>query len=235
MRHLPAGKAETIRHKGKKLKDILDAHEKFHKGYPGGERADLSGADLSKADLKKRDLTGANLAGSNLRKADLRGAKLSHADLSRADMRQADLRNCDFTETRLEGADLSEADLSGTELFRGDLRSAKAAQDDLAGNRPAAGQPSWRGFFGLGPGARQLPRNRSDRREVGRRGPERCRGPRQPKELRQVGQASEPVWQQRNPCRARLQPCRKACKFSTALAAGLFGAELPHRLFSVCG
>ena len=43
---LRAGKAETIRHKGKKLKDILDAHEKFHKGYPGGERADLSGADL---------------------------------------------------------------------------------------------------------------------------------------------------------------------------------------------
>ena len=80
--------AGTIRHKGKKLKDILEAHEKFHKGHAGGERADLSGADLSRADLKKRDLTGANLAGSNLRKADLRGAKLSHADLSRADMRQ---------------------------------------------------------------------------------------------------------------------------------------------------
>ena len=126
-------KAETIRHKGKKLKDILDAHEKFHKGHPGGERADLSGADLSGADLKKRDLTGANLAGSNLRKADLRGAKLSHADLSRADMRQADLRNCDFTETRLEGADLSEADLSGTELFRGDLRSAKLHKTILRG------------------------------------------------------------------------------------------------------
>src|SRR5579872_617267 len=126
-------KADTIRHKGKKLKDILEAHEKFHKGHPGGERADLAGADLSGQDLKKRDLTGANLAGSNLRKADLRGAKLSHADLSGANLRQADLRNCDFTETMLGGADLSEADLSGTELFRGDLRSAKLHKTILRG------------------------------------------------------------------------------------------------------
>jgi uncharacterized protein YjbI with pentapeptide repeats len=126
-------KAVIIRHKGKKLSDILDAHAKFHKGQPGGERADLSGADLSGQDLRKSDLTGANLVGCRLKKADLRGSKLSFADLSQADLRKADLRNCDFTETKLEGADLSEADLSGTELFRGDLTSAKLHKTILRG------------------------------------------------------------------------------------------------------
>ena len=121
-------KATNIRHNGKKLEDILDAHEKYHKGHPGGERADLSGANLSRMDFKKRDLTGALFVGCRLRGADFRGAKLSFADLSKAD-----LRNCDFTETKLEGADLSEADLSGTELFRGDLRSAKLHKTILRG------------------------------------------------------------------------------------------------------
>jgi len=101
-----ARRAENIRHNGKKLGDILDAHAKFHKGQPGGERADLSGADLSRQDFKKRDLTGALLVGCNLKGADFRGAKLSFADLSKSDLRKADLRNCDFTETKLEGADL---------------------------------------------------------------------------------------------------------------------------------
>src|SRR5271165_2052749 len=82
-------KATTIRHNGKKLEDILDAHAKFHKGQPGGERADLSGADLSGKDFKKRDLTGALLVGCKLKGSDFRGAKLSFADLSKSDLRKA--------------------------------------------------------------------------------------------------------------------------------------------------
>ena len=88
-----SGKATNIRHNGKKLSDILEAHAKFHKGHPGGERANLSGANLSKQDLRKRDLTGAVLVGCNLQKADLRGSKLSFADLSKSDLRKADLRS----------------------------------------------------------------------------------------------------------------------------------------------
>ena len=67
-------KATNIRHKGKKLEDILEAHAKYHKGQPGGKRADLSGANLSRVDFRKRDLTGALLVGCRLRGADFRGA-----------------------------------------------------------------------------------------------------------------------------------------------------------------
>src|SRR3979490_2794127 len=75
-------KATNIRHKGKKLEDILDAHEKYHKGHPGGERADLSGADLSRMDFKKRDLTGALFVGCRLRGADFRGSNIGFAALT---------------------------------------------------------------------------------------------------------------------------------------------------------
>ena len=60
-------KATDIRHNGKKLSDILADHAKFHKGYPGGVRADLSGADLSRINFQKCDLTGAILVGCKLR------------------------------------------------------------------------------------------------------------------------------------------------------------------------
>src|SRR3981189_3728340 len=107
-------KATNIRHNGKKLEDILDAHAKYHKGLPGGERADLSGANLSRMDFKKRDLTGALFMGSSSTGTDFRGATLSFADLSKADLRKADLRNCDFTETKLECSDLIQSYLSGS-------------------------------------------------------------------------------------------------------------------------
>ena len=42
-----------------------------------------------------------------------------------------------------------------------------------------------------------------------------------------------PVWQLPNLCRARLQPCRMVCRMSLALAAGLFGFELPNSLFGL--
>jgi len=43
-------------------------------------------------------------------------------------------------------------------------------------------------------------------------------------------QGKEPLWQQPNLCRARLQPCRKPPRTKTALAAGPFEIELPHKL-----
>ena len=67
------------------IKKILDLHEKWLNGVPGGERAnlrcaDLRGADLSDANLRCADLSDANLSDANLRGADLRGADLSDAD-----------------------------------------------------------------------------------------------------------------------------------------------------------
>ena len=55
-------KAKSIKHNGKKLAEILEAHDRFFRGHDGGTRADLAGADLSGADL-----SGVNLSGAILR------------------------------------------------------------------------------------------------------------------------------------------------------------------------
>ena len=39
-------KPKSIKHNGKKVSDILVAHERFFSGKDGGERADLTGANL---------------------------------------------------------------------------------------------------------------------------------------------------------------------------------------------
>src|SRR6266481_3768783 len=114
-------KPKSIKHNGKSLADILEAHERFFSGKDGGVRADLTGADLSHADLSGGNFTGAILRNANLEGSDLRKAKLPGADLSGANLRKADLRNTDMTEAILPGADLTEAQASGVEFFRCDL------------------------------------------------------------------------------------------------------------------
>src|ERR1700687_4323097 len=115
-------KPGKIKHQAKRLAEILQAHEKFFSGEPGGVRADLTGADLSRADLSGVNLSDAILKGANLDQGDLRRGKLVRADLSGAKLRKADLRNTDMTEALLPGADLTGAQVSGVELFRCDLR-----------------------------------------------------------------------------------------------------------------
>ena len=60
-------KLKSIKHNGKTLAQILEAHERYWAGKAGGARADLTGADLSRADL-----SGTNLAGAILRNSFLR-------------------------------------------------------------------------------------------------------------------------------------------------------------------
>ncbi len=91
-------KAKSIIHNGKRLTEILDAHDRFFRGKDGGARADLTGADLSSADLGGINLSGAILRNANLEGTDLRRAKLPGADLSGAKLRRADLRNKDSAE-----------------------------------------------------------------------------------------------------------------------------------------
>ena len=110
-------KPKSIKHNGKSLVEILEAHERFFTGKVGGARADLTGADLSHADLSGVNLSGAILRNSNLEGSDLRKAKLPGADLSNANLHRADLRNTDMTEAILPGADLTEAQASGVEFF----------------------------------------------------------------------------------------------------------------------
>ena len=90
-------KPKSIKHNGKKLTDILEAHELFFRGKDGGARADLTGADLANADLSGVNLTGAILRNANLQGSDLKTARLPGADLTGARLRDADLRNTDMT------------------------------------------------------------------------------------------------------------------------------------------
>src|SRR6266702_4027830 len=85
--HMGLRRPKSIKHKGKSLADILEAHERFFSGKEGGTRADLTGADLSHADLSGANLSGARFSGGDmgvgiLRETDLTGADLSGVDLS---------------------------------------------------------------------------------------------------------------------------------------------------------
>src|SRR6266568_2533162 len=77
-------KPKSIKHNGKKLTEILQAHERFFRGREGGARADLAGADLSHADLSGLNLSGAILRNANLEGSDLRTARLPGVDLATA-------------------------------------------------------------------------------------------------------------------------------------------------------
>ena len=58
-------KIKSLKHNGRSVADIVEAHGRFFQGKDGGARADLTGADLSRADL-----SGVNLSGAILRNAN---------------------------------------------------------------------------------------------------------------------------------------------------------------------
>src|SRR5258707_15383300 len=109
-------KIKSIRHNGKRVAEILEAHQRFFQGKDGGARADLTSADLSRADLSGVNLSGAILRNANLEGTDLRKSKLPGADLSGGNLRKADRRTADLTEAIRPGADLTEAQASGIEF-----------------------------------------------------------------------------------------------------------------------
>ena len=96
------------------LKVVLEKHQKWLQGEPGGERADLQMANLQWVDLQE----------ANLQRADLREANLQRADLQRANLQRADLRGADLQGANLRGADF---DYSCWPLWCGSL-DAKADQ-----------------------------------------------------------------------------------------------------------
>lgn len=109
------------------LKVILEKHQLWLEGKPGGVRADLSGANLPRVNLSGVDLSKANFYGADLSRADFSWANLSWANLSKAD-----LSGANFSTARLSGANLSGANLSGADLFGSNLYGA-----DLSGTRTA--------------------------------------------------------------------------------------------------
>ena len=94
---LPGGRMlrnpRSIRHNGKKLSEILEAHEKYHLGKPGGARADLSGAKLCRANLRASKLRDAKVHGPDFRGADLTTTILRGTDLTGGGLSTNDLSN----------------------------------------------------------------------------------------------------------------------------------------------
>ena len=89
------------------LKRIIELHQKWRRGDPGGARANLRSANLRSANLRSADLRSANLRSANLYGADLGGADLRSADLYGADLRSANLGGADLGERSIvpeEGA-----------------------------------------------------------------------------------------------------------------------------------
>src|SRR5713101_2598484 len=131
-------KPKSIKHNGKSLADILEAHERFFSGKDGGVRADLTGADLSHADL-----TGADLSNANLRKADLRNTDMTEAILPGADLTEAqasgveffrcDLSNVSFERARLRNVNLRLANVNGARFSGADMGVAILRETDLTG------------------------------------------------------------------------------------------------------
>jgi uncharacterized protein YjbI with pentapeptide repeats len=137
-----------VRHNGKRVSEILEAHERFVRGDDTGTRADFSGAELSHVDFRRANLAYADFRGANLDAANLREARLSSADLGNAHMRKADLRKADLTEANLSGADLTDALVGGAELFRADLRSTILRGADLGAANLRDAQVSGADFRG---------------------------------------------------------------------------------------
>src|SRR5215470_3485429 len=102
-------KPKSIKHNGKKLTDILEAHELFFRGKDGGAGADLTGAQASGVEFFRCDLSNTCFERARLRNVNLRGARVTGARFSGADMGVAILRETDLTGTDLSGVDLSTA------------------------------------------------------------------------------------------------------------------------------
>ncbi len=135
------------------LGSIRERHDRWRRGEPGGECADLRDADLrgmnlrnanlsdaylrdaylSDADLSGANLSGADLFGANLSGANLSDAYLCGANLRGANLRDANLRDTNLSDANLGDANLRDADLSGADLNGADLFGANLSGADLFG------------------------------------------------------------------------------------------------------
>src|SRR6266700_750461 len=112
-RFMALKKTTNIHHGGKRVSEILEAHERFFSGKKDGIRADLTGADLSGVEFFRCYLSNTNFRRALLRNANFRLANVNGATFSGADMGVTILRETDLT-----GADLSGVDLSTTLMPR---------------------------------------------------------------------------------------------------------------------
>jgi uncharacterized protein YjbI with pentapeptide repeats len=105
---------------------LLDSHEKFLAGRPGGRRAshhfvDFSGLDLAERNLSDADFTGSVFDDCRMVRIRLERATLFGCSLMKADLRGAVLVRADMRGVRLGGADLAYADLTQADFREGQI------------------------------------------------------------------------------------------------------------------
>ena len=100
----------------KKLKNVLEKHQKWLNNENGGERANLRYANLGSANLHSANLRSANMYYANLGSADLHSADLRSANLRYADLRYANLHSANLRSANMYYANLGSADLHSANL-----------------------------------------------------------------------------------------------------------------------
>lgn len=113
------------------IDQFVDAHERLHRGEPGGYRCVLRFLQAPGLDFRGRDLTEADFTGADLSGAAFLWTNLERASLYCADMQKVDARGANFNRADLRGASLRGADLSGAMLDDADMREAMLAKVDM--------------------------------------------------------------------------------------------------------
>ena len=95
----------------KRLKLVLELHQKWLNNEPDGKRANLESTNLEFANLESAHLEFANLESANLKYANLKYAHLESANLESAHLESANLKYANLKYANLESANLKSANL----------------------------------------------------------------------------------------------------------------------------
>src|SRR5579872_7415483 len=106
---------------------IIDAHERYATGRPGGKRASLRFVDFSGLNLARRNLADADLSASIFDGCRMAAVRLDRANLFGSDLRKADLRGAFLIRADLRGACLRGANLTNADLTDADFREGQVA------------------------------------------------------------------------------------------------------------
>ena len=120
------------------LHQILEAHELWLAGSPGGKRAmltdrNLAGFNLQNAVLQSADLGGVDFTNSDLRGANLSQCRLAGAMLAGANLENASLFRADLSDADLRGACLRGANLEEVDVWRANFQGCIIGADILHG------------------------------------------------------------------------------------------------------
>ncbi|HJM49256.1 MAG TPA: pentapeptide repeat-containing protein [Alphaproteobacteria bacterium] len=120
------------------LQHILELHELWLAGSPGGKRAmltdrNLAGLDLRNVVLQSADLGGADFSNSNLSGANLSQCRLTGAMLAGANLEDASLFRADLSDADLRGACLRGANLEEVDVWRANFQGCIIGADILHG------------------------------------------------------------------------------------------------------